>query len=93
MEIKQQKGDEQMSKTNFCENKEQKRYDYVAGKLDGGFRQHNLSTKAVSKKTGIPERTVTDRLKNPEKMPLRDLYKLADAAGVRIAFVDIDVPD
>ena len=82
-----------MPKTNLCENKSQKRYDYVAGKLDGGFRQRNLSTAAASKKTGIPARTITDRLLHPEKMPLRDLYKLADAAGVRITFTEIDVPD
>lgn len=45
-----------MAKSNLCENLQQKRFDYVAGALTGGFRQKNLNTKDISKKSGIPER-------------------------------------
>ena len=30
--------------SKLCENKEKKRYDYVAGLLTGGFRAKNLTT-------------------------------------------------
>ena len=82
-----------MSKTNLCENREKKRYDYVAGLLTGGFRQNNLSTSDVSAKSGIPERTITDRILHPEETRLKDLYKLADIAGVKITFEFKDVPE
>lgn len=39
-----------MAKSNLCENLQQKRFDYVAGALTGGFRQKNLNTKDISKK-------------------------------------------
>ena len=39
-----------MSRSNLCENVQQKRFDYVAGALTGGFRQKNLNTKEKSKK-------------------------------------------
>ena len=64
----------------------QKRFDYVAGMLSGGIRQQRLSTKDISQKTGIPQRTVTERLEHPEKVRLEDLYKLADIAGIKIIF-------
>ena len=38
--------------SKLCENKEKKRYDYVAGLLTGGFRAKNLTTKDVSLKSG-----------------------------------------
>lgn len=82
-----------MPKTNLCENKSVKRYNYVAGLLAGGIRQQCLSTETVSKKTGIPERTVNDRLKHPENTRLEDLYKLCDVAGVRISFNLKEVPE
>lgn len=39
--------------SKLCENKEKKRYDYVAGLLTGGFRAKNLTTKDVSLKVGF----------------------------------------
>ena len=82
-----------MAKSNLCENLQQKRFDYVAGALTGGFRQKNLNTKDISKKSGIPERTVTERLYHPEKIKLEDLYKLADVAGIRIIFQQKEIPE
>ena len=35
--------------SKLCENKEKKRYDYVAGLLTGGFRAKNLTTKEFKK--------------------------------------------
>ena len=86
-------GPDTMPKTNLCENRDAKRYNYVAGMISGGIRQQCLSTKDVSRKTGFPERTVTDRLKNPEDMRLRDLYKMCDVAGVKITFELKEVPE
>lgn len=82
-----------MPKTNLCENKDVKRYNYVAGMLSGGIRQKCLSTEDVCRKTGMPYRTVTDRLKHPENMRLQDLYKMCDVAGVKITFELKDVPE
>lgn len=82
-----------MPRSNLCENKDAKRYNYVAGLLAGGIRQQCLTTEMVSKKTGIPERTVNERLKHPENIRLEDLYKLCDVAGVRIAFEIKNVPE
>lgn len=70
-----------------------KRYDFLAGMLSGGIRQKCLSTQDVSRKTGIPERTVTDRLLHPENMRVRDLYKMADVVGIKISFEYKDVPE
>ena len=67
-------------------NQERLLLDYVAGMLSGGIRQQRLSTKDISQKTGIPQRTVTERLEHPEKVRLEDLYKLADIAGIKIIF-------
>lgn len=82
-----------MPKSNLCESKSQKRFDFVAGLLAGGFRRNNLSTSDVSAKSGIPERTVTERLVHPEEIRLKDLYKLADLAGVKIIFEIKDIPE
>ena len=82
-----------MPKTNLCENKALKRYNYVAGMLSGGMRQQRLTTEDVFKKTGIPERTITERLQHPEKIRLEDLYKLCDAVGVKIMFELKEVPE
>jgi hypothetical protein len=82
-----------MPRTNLCEDKEAKRYNYVAGLLSGGLRQQQMSTEQVSKKTGIPARTINDRLQHPEDIRLKDLYKLADVAGVKISFELKNVPE
>ena len=82
-----------MPKSNLCVDKSKQRYDYVAGLLSGGFRIKNLSTKDISAKSGIPERTITDRLMRPEEIRLKDLYKLADIAGVKITFEYKNVPE
>lgn len=82
-----------MPRTSLCENKSQKRFDYVAGMLSGGFRANSMKTSDVSRKSGIPERTVTDRLMHPEEIRLKDLYTLADIAGVKITFEYKDVPE
>ena len=37
-----------MPRTTLCENRQQKRFNYVAGMLAGGIRQQELSTKDVS---------------------------------------------
>ena len=82
-----------MPRTTLCENRQQKRFNYVAGMLAGGIRQQELSTKDVSKKTGIPERTITERLLHPETTRLEDLYKLGDVAGISIRLEYRDIPD
>ncbi|MFR4350541.1 MAG: helix-turn-helix domain-containing protein [Roseburia sp.] len=82
-----------MPKSNLCVDKSRQRYDFIAGLLAGGFRIQNMSTKDVSKKSGIPERTITDRLMRPEEIRLKDLYKLADIAGVKITFEFKNVPE
>ena len=58
---RKRQGGELMPKVKIDTSKAraQKRYDYVAGVLSGGFRQNNLSTDDVSRKTGIPARTVS----------------------------------
>lgn len=59
--------------------------------VDSGRR---ISTQKTSvKKSGIPERTVTERLNHPEKIKLEDLYKLADVAGIRIIFQQKEIPE
>lgn len=82
-----------MPKSNLCENRASKRYNHVAGVLAGGFREQCLSTADISRKTGIPERTINDRLLHPEETRLKDLYKLCDVAGVRISFELKEVPE
>ena len=82
-----------MPRTSLCENKSQKRFDYVAGILSGGFRANNMKTSDVSRKSGIPERTVTDRLMHPEEIRLKDSHTLADIAGVKITFEYKDVTE
>ena len=82
-----------MPRSNLCVDRNAKRFDYVAGMLSGGMRQQRLSTEDVYKKTGIPERTITERLQHPEKIRLEDLYKLCDAVGVRIMFELREVPE
>ena len=82
-----------MPRTSLCENKSQKRFDYVAGMLYGGFIANNMKTSDIRRKSGIPERTVTDRLMHQEEIRLKDLYTLADIAGVKITFEYKDVPE
>lgn len=82
-----------MPKVNLGDQTAEKRYNYLAGMLHGGIRQRGLSTKDVSRKTGIPERTVTERLLHPEKMRVMELYKLSDVAGIKISFEYKDVPE
>lgn len=82
-----------MPKSNLCVDNSKKRFDYVACILTGGFRLKNLATKDISRKSGIPERTVTERLNHPEEIRLKDLYKLADLAGVKITFEFKDIPE
>jgi hypothetical protein len=82
-----------MPRTNLCENKNQKRYDYVGGMLSAGLRQHSLKPKDVSAKTGMVERTVSNYLLHPELIRLSDLYTLCDVAGIKISFDLKDVPE
>lgn len=82
-----------MPKSNLCENRMKKRYDYLAGMLKGGLRQGHVSTKDLSNKTGIPERTVSKRLEQPETMRVSELYEFCDVAGVMVRFEFKNVPD
>lgn len=82
-----------MPKSNLCVDKSKRRYDFIAGLLAGGFRTQHMTTKDISVKSGLPERTITERLMHPEEIRLKDLYKLADIAGVRITFGFKDVPE
>ena len=70
-----------------------RRYNYVAGILQGGIRQKQLTKAEISNRTDMPERTVNDRLQHPENFRLSELYKLADVAGVQITFKMKDIPD
>ena len=82
-----------MPKSNLCENRAQKRFDYIAGLLQGGLRQRHISTKDLSIKTGIPERTVSKRLLQPETLRVAELYEFCDIAGVKVKFEFKDIPD
>ena len=82
-----------MPKSNLCENRMKKRYDFLAGILKGGLRQGNISTKSLSVKTGISERTVMKRLDQPETMRVSELYEFCDAAGVAVRFEFKNIPD
>ena len=70
-----------------------KRYNYVAAMMAAGFRQKCMETSDISKKTGIPERTVTERMRHPERIRLEDLYAFADAAGIKIRFELAELPE
>ena len=82
-----------MGRSNLCEDRAAKRYNHVAGILTGGFREKQLTTRDISRKTGIPERTINERLQHPETTRLEDLYKLCDVAGVKIMFELKEVPE
>lgn len=82
-----------MSKSNLCENREVKRYKYLSGLMLLGMKQKELISKDIGKKTGIPERTVRDRIQHPERARLRDLYQICDAVGVKVTFELKDKPE
>lgn len=82
-----------MPKVKLGDQTAEKRYNFLAGMLSGGIRQKCLTTKEVSQKAGIPERTVNDRLLHPENMRVKDMYKLLDIAGIKVTFEFKEVPD
>lgn len=73
--------------------KAKKRYDYLGGILVTGMRIKHVSPEDVSRKTGIPKRTVYKRLECPEEIRVKDLYKLADIAGIKISFEIKNAPE
>lgn len=82
-----------MPKVKLGDQTAEKRFNFLAGMLSGGIRQKCLSTQEVSRKTGILERTITDRLLHPENMRIRDLYKIADVVGIKTTYEYKDVPE
>lgn len=82
-----------MPRSNLCVDKNSKRFNYVAGMLACGMRQQELTSEQVYKKTGIPVRTINDRLQHPEQIRLADLYKICDAVGVKISFELKEIPE
>ena len=54
-----------MPKTKLCEDKEAVRCNYVAGMIVGGLRRGNIETDTASRKVGMSERTLQNKLRNP----------------------------
>ena len=73
-----------LPKTKLCEDKESARCDFVAGMIVGGLRRNNMSTDIASRKAGMSERTLRNKLQNPTSIKLGELYKLADMVGISI---------
>ena len=82
-----------MSKTKLCEDKESVRGDFVAGRIVGGLRRKNMSTDIASRKAGMSERTLRNKLQNPTSIKLGELYKLADMVGISINIKYKDIPE
>ncbi len=82
-----------LSKTKLCEDKESVRCDFVAGMIVGGLRRKNMSTDIASRKAGMSERTLRNKLQNPTSIKLGELYKLADMVGISINIKYKDIPE
>lgn len=89
----QRKGVVVLSKTKLCEDKESVRCDFVAGMIVGGLRRKNMSTDIASRKAGMSERTLRNKLQNPTSIKLGELYKLADMVGISINIKYKDIPE
>lgn len=59
----------------------------------GGLRRNNMSTDIASRKAGMSERTLRNKLQNPTSIKLGELYKLADMVGISINIKYKDIPD
>ena len=82
-----------LPKTKLCEDKDSARGDFVAGMIVGGLRRNNMSTDIASRKAGMSERTLRNKLQNPTSIKLGELYKLADMVGLSINIKYKDIPD
>ena len=82
-----------MPKTKLCENKEAARCNYVAGMIVGGLRRGNIQTDTASRKVGMSERTLQNKLRNPGSIKLGELYRLADVAGITISVQYKNIPE
>ena len=82
-----------LPKTKLCEDKESARCDFVSGMIVGGLRRNNMSTDIASRKAGMSERTLRNKLQNPTSIKLGELYKLADMVGISINIKYKDIPD
>ena len=82
-----------LPKTKLCEDKESARCDFVAGMIVSGLRRNNMSTDIASRKAGMSERTLRNKLQNPTSIKLGELYKLADMVGISINIKYKDIPD
>ena len=82
-----------LPKTKLCEDKESARCDFVAGMIVGRVRRTNMSTDIASRKAGMSERTLRNKLQNPTSIKLGELYKLADMVGISINIKYKDIPD
>lgn len=82
-----------LPKTKLCEDKESARCDFVVGMIVGGLRRNNMSTDIASRKAGMSERTLRNKLQNPTSIKLGELYKLADMVGISINIKYKDIPD
>lgn len=67
-----------MPKTKLCENKEAVRCNYVAGMIVGGLRRGNIETDTASRKVGMSERTLQN------KLPIPEVLSLGNCTGLQI---------
>lgn len=72
-----------MPKTKLCEDKEAVRCNYVAGMIVGGLRRGNIETDTASRKVGMSERTLQNKLRNPGSIKLGELNRRGRRKGLQ----------
>lgn len=81
-----------MPKTNFCKDmkkeKQEKRSASFREMLSGKMSYYGLKYSDLSKKTGIPERTLRARYDDPEKIKLGELWMILDALKPEMSYIE-----
>lgn len=80
-------------KVNQNLEKQQKRFDNLRGLIEGEMARYHIDNDMLAAKALINSRTLRDKRREPDKITLPELFRIADVLKIKIILKREEGPD
>ncbi len=80
-------------KVNQNLEKQQKRFDNIRGLIEGEMARYHIDNEMLATKALINSRTLRDKRREPDKITLPELFRIADVLKIKIILKREEGPD
>ena len=80
-------------KQNQILQKQQTRFDNIRGLIEGEMARYHIDNDMLAEKAYITSRTMRDKRRNPERLTIPELFRIADVLKIKIILKREEGPD